>query len=161
MQNQIQEFNQKLVEENQDITVIDYVKAVNENYFNIDIDNFIDDFIDMIDKEGFNISHEMLFKYEILTKLDSYNVLRILENYNFEDGIDYALTVEDIYDGSVEKKVYFFNSNIFKIICMRSTKTRKFARYYLLLEKCVKYYNVYQLLKIQNKINDICKKRNT
>ena len=30
MQNQIHEFNQTLVEENQDIVIVDYVKAVNK-----------------------------------------------------------------------------------------------------------------------------------
>ena len=66
MQNQIKEFNEKLVQDKKDITIIDYVKELNEKYFNIDI-SFIDDFIDMVNKEGFNISHEMFYKYD--TKL--------------------------------------------------------------------------------------------
>ena len=89
MQTQIQEFNQKLVEENQDIVIVDYVKVINEKHFNINI-SFIDDFIDMVDKDGFNISHEMLVKYEILTKSDSAQVARLLEIQNFEDGVDYS-----------------------------------------------------------------------
>ena len=43
---QIQEFNEQLIQENRDITIIDYVKELNNKYFNIDI-SFIDDFIDM------------------------------------------------------------------------------------------------------------------
>ena len=159
MQTQIQEFNQKLVEENQDIVIVDYVKVINEKHFNINI-SFIDDFIDMVDKDGFNISHEMLFKYEILTKSDSAQVARLLEIQNFEDGVDYSC-INTVIDGSSKSKnIYMLSPDAFKIICMRSIKTKIFAKYYLLLEKCVQYYNDYQLLKIQNKINDICKKQN-
>ena len=36
---------------------------------------------------------------------------------------------------------------------MRSLKTKKYSHYYILLEKAVKHYNDYQLLKLQNKID--------
>ena len=41
------------------------------------------------------------------------------------------------------------------MLCMRSCKTKKFSHYYILLEKAVKYYNDYQLLKVQNKIDKL------
>ena len=40
---------------------------------------------------------------------------------------------------------------------MRSLKTKKFSQYYILLEKCIKYYNDYQKLKLERKINEINK----
>ena len=73
MQNQIQEFNMKLLQDNKDITIIDYVKELNNEYFNIDI-SFIGDFIELVDKEGFVINHEILFKYNILTKSSSIRI---------------------------------------------------------------------------------------
>ena len=73
MQTQIQEFNMKLVQDNKDITIIDYVKELNNEYFNIDI-SFIGDFIELVDKEGFVINHEILFKYNILTKSSSIRI---------------------------------------------------------------------------------------
>ena len=158
MQNQIKEFNEKLVQDKKDITIIDYVKELNEKYFNIDI-SFIDDFIDMVNKEGFNISHEMFYKYEILVKTDSHDVLRILENNNFEDGVDYARSVTVIDGSSKNKNIYMMTSDVFKMICMRSLKTKKYAQYFILLEKCIKYYNDYQFLKIQNKLDIICNDR--
>ena len=39
---------------------------------------------------------------------------------------------------------------------IRSFKTDKYADYFLLLEKCIKYYNEYQLLNMQYKMNNIC-----
>ena len=38
---------------------------------------------------------------------------------------------------------------------MRSKNTDKYADYYILLEKAVKYYNDYQILKLQNKIDKL------
>ena len=38
MQNQIKEFNEKLVENNIDIGIIEYVKSLNAQYYNINID---------------------------------------------------------------------------------------------------------------------------
>ena len=37
-----------------------------------------------------------------------------------------------------------------------SLKTDIYADYFLLLEKCIKYYNEYQLLNMQDKMNNIC-----
>ena len=138
-QEMINDLHASLVTEQPNITVLEYVKVLNENFFNIDI-SFIDDFIDMVDKDGFNISHEMLFKYEVLTKSETSNdIFRILERYNFEDTVDYLRKIARVDDGRTEKIFYMLSSDVFKIICMRSLKTKKFSRYYILLEKCIKY----------------------
>ena len=65
-QEMISQLNASLVTEQPDIKIIDYVKLLNEKIFNTDI-SFLDDFINLIGKDGFIINHEMLFKYEILT----------------------------------------------------------------------------------------------
>ena len=88
-QQEIQVYNQKLVNEDEVVTIIEYVKKLNDTFYHIDI-SFIDDFIELVDKECFIISHEMLFKYNILSKSNSSQVLRLLDNYNFEISIDYS-----------------------------------------------------------------------
>ena len=50
MKEQIQQFNQSLIDSKCDITITDYVKEINKNFFIIDID-FIDDFIELFDKK--------------------------------------------------------------------------------------------------------------
>ena len=60
-QTMINDLNVSLVNEQPDITIVNYVKLLNKNIFNIDI-GFIDDFIEFVGKDGFSISHEMLFK---------------------------------------------------------------------------------------------------
>ena len=44
----------------------------------------------------------------------------------------------------------------FKKCLIRSLKTDKYADYYILLEKCIKCYNEYQLWNMQYKMNNIC-----
>ena len=64
MNNEIMEFNKKLVDENIDINIIDYVIGINDQFFKIDID-FIHDFMDLINKDECCIEHELLFRYGI------------------------------------------------------------------------------------------------
>ena len=153
-QQKSQEFNQTLVNENIDITIVEYVKQVNELVFHVDI-SFFDDFIALVDKEGFTISHEMLFKYEILQKTDSANVLRSLNSYNLEEHIDFNCLQTGVDEGRTHKNTFYLTQEAFKMICMRSLKTKKFSHYYILLEKCIKYYNDFQLLKQQQQINKL------
>ena len=113
MQNQINEFNEKLVENNIDIGIIEYVKALNKQFYNINID-FIDDFINLVDKDECCIPQEYLVKYGVLTNIDnSYNVNRLIEQ-NFLEilGSNPMHNVEH-RDGSAHKIEYIFSSNIF------------------------------------------------
>ena len=47
--------------------------------------------------------------------------------------------------GTVIKNEYYLHPRAFKICLMRSLKTREYARYYILLEECIKYFNDYQI----------------
>ena len=51
---------------------------------------------------------------------------------------------------------YMLHPDTFKKCLIKSLKTDKYADYFLLLEKCIKYYNEYQLLHMQDKMNNIC-----
>ena len=44
------------------------------------------------------------------------------------------------------KNEYYLHPRAFKMCLMRSLKT-KYAKYYLLLEECIKYYNDYGFLR--------------
>ena len=55
---QIQNFNQKLIDENVEINIVDYVKLLNYELYHIDI-SFIDDFINLVNKDEFCINHDM------------------------------------------------------------------------------------------------------
>ena len=87
MQNQIQEFNVKLVQDNIDITIIDYVKKINDMFYNIDI-SFIDDFVDMVNNDDFIIHHNMLDKYDVIKITDTSHVKRLFQQHDFEDRVE-------------------------------------------------------------------------
>ena len=77
-QEMISQLNASLVTEQPDIKIIDYVKLLNEKIFNIGID-FIDDFINLVDKDNCCIDHELLMKYGITNlTAGSYDVKKSL-----------------------------------------------------------------------------------
>ena len=120
-QTMINDLNVSLVNEQPDITIVNYVKLLNKNIFNIDI-CFIDDFIEFVGKDGFSISHEMLFKYQILSKTSSTNVLISLNRYELEDHLHYQLSQQQVDAGRTNKNNYKLTSDALKIISMRSKK---------------------------------------
>ena len=154
---QIQNFNQKLIDENVEITIIDYVKLLNYEVYHIDI-TFINDLLLLIDKDECCISHDMLFKYGILNEHDTSHIKRLFEQYNFIENVHYTTNPEDggIKKGYKQQITYMLHPDAFKKCLIRSLKTDKCADYFLLLEKCIKYYNEYQLLNMQYKMNNIC-----
>jgi hypothetical protein len=87
----IQEYINYLIENQINISVIDFVKEINKLKYNIDI-SFIDEFIELVSKDDCCIHHNMLEKYGILTlKKDSTDIKRILEQNKFEENDDFKL----------------------------------------------------------------------
>ena len=145
----IQEYNSNLIENQVSINIIDYVKQVNKLSYNIDI-TFIDEFIELVDKNDCCIHHNMLVKYGIIIlNKGSTDIKRLLEQNNFIENEDYQVrNVADLrpQGGSSIKNEYYLHPRAFKMSLMRSKNKKVYARYYLLLEECIKYYNDYQTL---------------
>ena len=107
----------------------------------------------------------MLVKYGISNLKDgTSDINKLLIQNNFIETEDYQLrNVSELrpQGGSSIKNEYFLHPDAFKICLMRSKNTKRYAKYYLLLEKCIKYYNDYQnllkekyIIKYKNKINE-------
>ena len=73
----------------------------------------------------------MLEKYGMIVIKDTYYVKRLLEQFEFEEEKDYKV-VSPKSGGGLD---YLLKPEIFKMLLMRSRNTRKYADYYLLLEK--------------------------
>lgn len=71
------------------------------------------------------------------------HVRRMIDQYKFIEEKDYCINHPRM-DG--QKNEYLFHPTAFKKCLIRSLKTEKYTNYYLILEKCVKYYNQYQLM---------------
>ena len=93
----------------------------------------------VVDKEGFVINHEILFKYNILTKSSSTRVLESINSYELEEHVDYVAVKLQVDDVRTQHIIYMITTDAFKIICIRS------KIYYLLLK------NVSSLTMIVNK----------
>jgi hypothetical protein len=165
----IEKFNNILVEDQHTINIIEYVKEINNLYYKIELD-FIDEFIELVNKNDCCIHHEKLEKYGVL-KLNkgTTRVKEMLEQNKFIENVEFRLSEirESNSGGSTHKIEYYLHPRAFKICLIRSKKTKKYANYYLLLEECIKYFNEYQnklkekyniklKLKIENKNNKIC-----
>ncbi len=155
--NTINDYNKYLIDNNIEIKIIDYIKEINNKFYNIDI-NFIDNFMNLIDKDDFCIPHNYLIEYNIISnsKGNIQNIKDILKQYNFKIEIDYKVMEVHYLRGT--KKEYILHPDTFKLCLIRSKNSKKYAKYYILLEKCIKYYNEYQLYMKKNKINILCDK---
>ena len=155
------EYNTYLVNNDIDINIINYVKEVNNFIYNIDI-SFIDNFLDLVEKDTICIPHEYLIKYGVITtKNDSYTIIRILNQFEPIENEDYQLhNVVELrtQGGTGIKKEYTLHPRLFKLCLMRSKNTLKYSKYYLLLEECIKYYNDYKDKMKQTEINRLINK---
>jgi len=141
-------FNQDLLTNNSEITIIDYVKKINEQFFKIDI-SFIDDFMDLVGKDECCIPFNLLTKYDVISETSLTHFNRLLKQYDLKEDEDYSRR------GQVCPEKYnqcFLHPNSFKLILIRSQNTKKYSKYYILLEMCIKYYNDFQIIKLQNKL---------
>ena len=139
----INKYNTYLVENQLNINIIDYVKEINKlNITKKKIDiSFIDEFIELVNKDECCIHHDMLQNYGILImKGGTQDVKRLLEQNEFIENDDFKLSKVTEFNskgGRGNKNEYYLHPDAFKICLMRSLKTRKYAKYYLLLEKCI------------------------
>ena len=143
---EINKINNELIEQQRTINIIDYVKEINNIYYKIDIE-FIDEFIELVNTDDCCIHHNMLKKYGISTLNGTTNdIKKILSQYDFVENTDYRLrqVSQSNHGGCTHKNEYYLHPRSFKICLMRSLKTKKYAKYYILLEECIKYFNDYQ-----------------
>ena len=92
---QIQNFNQKIIDENVEITIIDYVKLLNYDVYHIDI-AFVNDLLLLIYEDECCIHHGMLYKYGVLSEHDTHDVKRLFEQYKFIENDQYIINREDV-----------------------------------------------------------------
>ena len=158
----IEEYNTYLVENQININIIDFVKEINKLEFKIDI-SFIDEFIELVSKNECCIHHNMLQKYGIISlNKGTTDIKRILEQNDFIENDDFKLRNVAEFNskgGRGNKNEYYLHPRAFKICLMRSKNTKIYAKYYLLLEECIKYFNDYQdklkekyIIKLKSKI---------
>ena len=123
----ISEYNKKLVDNDIDVNIIDYVKNLNEQFYNIDI-TFIDDFNNLVDKDEACIPQEYLFKYGVLSNTDrSYNIRRLLDQYDLQDLRPCGCSTLSSETRTDLKTEFLVHPLLFKLILIRAKNTIVFA----------------------------------
>ena len=84
------EYNTYLVNNDIDINIINYVKEVNNFIYNIDI-SFIDNFLDLVEKDTICIPHEHLIKCGVITTNRSNDIMVLLNQFEPIENEDYRL----------------------------------------------------------------------
>ena len=117
------DYNNHLIEKNIDINIIDYVKEINKLVYNIDI-SFIDDFLNLVEKDEICIPHRFLIDYGVITvNKGTTDITRMLNQFEPIEGEDYNLrnvAVVRTNRGNVIKKEYTLHPRLFKLCLMRS-----------------------------------------
>jgi uncharacterized coiled-coil protein SlyX len=143
----MEQFNSNLVDRFIKYNFRDYFLSAHKDCFRqVDI-SFMEEFLTIATKkEQFVISHEMLKKYGVINNTHTAtNIKRCLDQFGFEDGIDYvSLNVErNSSEGGRPKTTYMLSQDTFKICLIRAKNSKKYAKYYLTLEKTIAFYYQY------------------
>lgn len=163
--NTIEEFNTNLANKliKYDLNV--YFNTVHYKYYsNVDI-SFMDYFLSLIPKKNeFYVDHIKLQEYGVInTNNKSSDILRALNQFNLEEGIDYQVrnVAQRLPSGTKYAKKYKLTPYAFKLCLIRAKNSKKYANYYLMLEEIFYYYKEYQNQFHQVIINNISKENKT
>lgn len=141
-------FNTKLVKSLRKLNFREYFEDAYAKYFShVDI-SFMGEFLELSTTDGtFIVPQEMLKKYGVLTSIDtSQKVKRCLDQYDLTEGSDYRVdnVGQPVKQGGVStKKMYTLSVDAFKLCLIRAKNSRKYASYYLTLERVVAFYYQY------------------
>ena len=168
-----QDYNKNLIANDIDIVMIEYIDTLNTMFYNIDI-SFMIDFMELVGKNECIVPHHFLQKYGVINVDHIANVKTLLDNYKFQESIDYLKKSSAEFRIEFHPKLksagrpeimYLLHPRVFKLVLIRGRNTLKFATYYIFLEECVKYYNGYQASlknkKIEQQKQDIEKQEKT
>jgi polyhydroxyalkanoate synthesis regulator protein len=142
----IEEYNQTLIGEKILLTAREYIIQVNERFFVCDIE-FMDEFMELCKSDEFCIPHSFLLKYGVVLTDRSNDIKKCIDRNKLTENEDYLLrhvAQRDITHGGSNKKSYMLTPDAFKMCLIRAKNTRKYAKYYLFLEKALNYYDKYQ-----------------
>ena len=143
----IEDFNKSILYDGK-YDLITYVKHINSLSIEpIDL-SFMEKFLEYVDLNTCCIPHTLLVDYGVFKEKNASNHIKeTLELYEFKEGEDFLLpNVREFNGGRGNKNIYYLKPDTFKFILMRSKCEKKYAKYYLLLEKSIKYYHDYQII---------------
>ena len=161
--NNITDYNDYLIKNGKnDMSIIDYLKDINERFYNIDI-SFMESFMGLVDRDDFCIPHEYLITYKVAAPgTCSKDIKKMLKARGLIEGEDYRVgqVSEPVPQGGfVKKNVCMLTPDAFKRCLQGSAITKVYSNYFLFTEKAIKYFFQYQMkikdLKISSLSDDL------
>ena len=127
-----------------------------KNRFEPEMDlTFMNYFMDICRKKNeFYIHHSKLKEYGVINNIDRSNdIKKCLDNSLLKNNKDFLLRnvtqqENNKKHGGSNKKEYYLKPSAFKLCLMRAKNTKIYAKYYIFLEECVSYYDMYNNIKI-------------
>ncbi len=150
-------FNDELTKIQCRVDIVSYYNKALSELFKIDTEiykkEFASQFLSWVDNPNeFCIPHTELSNYGVLSdKIKDKDSSRVKKFFNdthsYVEGLDYIIVEEIVNKGlrsQATKKTYMMTPDVFKMCLLRCNKSRKYADYYLILEKVFVYYHRYQ-----------------
>ena len=78
---QIEEFNRKLIETKENINILEYARQINNKTNKIDL-SFLEEFIELIDKDEFCINSIKIYNLNIFANLERKSLLNKKGNFH-------------------------------------------------------------------------------
>ena len=111
----IEIYNKKLLEENKNIDIINYIKYVAKNIYAINI-SFMDNLLELIIKDEINIYHKQLVEFGIL-KLNrgTTDIKNLITQNEFIENEDYLVrnVSDQLISGTKYKNEYYFQYHLY------------------------------------------------
>jgi hypothetical protein len=135
--NNITEFNTYLSENLKKIELDEYFNLIHSNFYsNLDI-SFMGYFLLLSQHENeFIVDLTTFQEFGIINTIKSSDIKLSLNNLTLTENEDYQLINNE----------YKLTPFAFKLCLIRSKKTKKYVKYYLLLEQIYKHYNDYKFM---------------
>ena len=154
----VETFNDELAKTQRRVDIHAYYDKALIDLFKIDVEiykkEFASQFLSWVDiPDEFCIPHSELSNYGALSdKIKDKDSSRVKKFFNdthsYVEGVDYIIVEEVVVNGrgcgQATKKTYMMTPDVFKMCLMRCKNTRKYADYYLILEKVFVYYHRYE-----------------
>jgi hypothetical protein len=138
------DFNKELCSKMKEMTVHRYVEEMNEKFFHMDL-SFMEENLEYVLKDGCCfIPHTKLWDMGVFKKDTTSHIRKLLiETHNFEQGKDFDCKTYKNKNGGKPSKKYFMTPDAYFLCLLRTKNTRKYADYFIMLQKAVLYHSMY------------------
>ena len=115
----ITDYNDFLIKNDKtNLTIIEYLEDINNKFYKINI-SFMEEFMELVDRDDFCISHDYLIKYKVSAETDTTaNIKRMLISRGLKEGEDFEPFQQERLrkqGGTSKKNIYMLTPDAFRV----------------------------------------------